>query len=68
MGEFRRRDNRRIGNLHAMMQLVALLQTAQDRDGRFHTRLIDQHFLEAALQRGVFLHVFAVFVERGRAD
>ena len=31
-------------------------------------RLVHQHFLEAALQRGVLLDVLAVFVERGRAD
>ena len=31
-------------------------------------RLVDQHLLEAALQRGVLLDVLAVFVERGRAD
>ena len=28
----------------------------------------DQHFLEAALERGVLLDVLAVFVERGGAD
>ena len=31
-------------------------------------RLVDQHLLEAALQRGVLLDVLAVLVERGRAD
>ena len=31
-------------------------------------RLVDQHLLEAALERGVLLDVLAVFVERGRAD
>ncbi len=30
--------------------------------------LVDQHLLEAALERGVLLDVLAVFVERGRAD
>jgi hypothetical protein len=31
-------------------------------------RLAHEHFLEAALQRGVLLDVLAVFVERGRTD
>ena len=31
-------------------------------------RLVDQHRLEAALQRGVLLDVLAVLVERGGAD
>ena len=60
-------DDRRIGDLDLVMHLVALLQAAQDRDGVFHRRLVDQHFLEAALERGVLLDVLAVFVERGRA-
>ena len=32
--EFRRRDDRRIGDLDAVVNFVALLQAAQDRDGR----------------------------------
>jgi hypothetical protein len=31
-------------------------------------RLVHQHLLEAALQRGILLDVLAVFVQRGRAD
>ena len=50
-----------------VVHFVALLQAAQDRDGVFHRRLVHQHFLEAALERGVLLDVLAVFVERGRA-
>ena len=50
------------------MQLVSLLQTAQDRDRGFHARFFDQHFLETAFQRGILLDVLAVFVQRGRAD
>ena len=51
-----------------MVDLVALLQPAQDGDGRLDARLADQHFLEAALERAVLLDVLAVFVERGGAD
>ena len=58
----------RVGDLDAVVDLVAFLQAAQDGDGRFHVGLVDQHLLEAALQRGVLLDVLAVFVQRGRAD
>ena len=68
MRERRRRDDGRVGDLDLVVHFVALLQAAQDRDGVFHRRLVDEHFLEAALERGVLLDVLAVFVERGRAD
>ncbi len=51
-----------------MVDFVLLLQAAQDGDGRLDARLVDQHLLEAALQRGILLDVLAVFVERGGAD
>ena len=63
-----RGDDRAVGNVHAVVDLVALLEPAQDRDGVFHVRLVDQHLLEAALQRGVLFDVLAIFIERGRAD
>ncbi len=63
-----RRDDGRVGDVDAVVDLVALLQAAQDRDGRLDRRLVDQHLLEAALERGVLLDVLAVLVERGRAD
>ncbi|KOT22176.1 hypothetical protein DM52_2199 [Burkholderia mallei] len=66
--EFRRGDDRRIGDLDAVMQFVLLLQPAQDRDRRLDARLVDEHLLEAALERGILLDVLAVFVERRRAD
>ena len=68
MRELRRGDDRRVGDLDAVVDLVALLQAAQDRDRRFDRRLVDQHLLEAALERRVLLDVLAVFVERRRAD
>ncbi len=68
MRERGRGDDGRVGDLDAVVHFVALLQAAQDRDGVFHRRLVDQHLLEAALERGVLLDVLAVFVERGRAD
>ncbi len=61
-------DDGRIGDFHAVMHGVALLQATQDRDGVLDARLAHEHFLEAALQRGILLDVLAVFVERGGAD
>jgi hypothetical protein len=51
-----------------VVQLVALLQTAQDRDGVLDVGWIDQDRLEAALERAVLLDMLAVLVERGGAD
>src|ERR1700730_12822523 len=50
------------------MDLVALLQPAQNRDGVLAARLLDHHGLEATLERSVLLDIFAVLVERGRTD
>ena len=48
--------------------LVALAQAAQDGDGVFDVGLADVDDLEAALEGGVLLDVFAVLVEGGCAD
>ena len=64
----RRRDDRAVGDAHAVVLLVLLLQAAQDRDRVLDGRLVDEHRLEAPRQRRVLLDVLAVFVERGRAD
>ena len=61
-------NNGRVGDLHAVVHGVAFLQATQDGDGVFHRRLAHEHFLEAALQRSVLLHVLAVFIQRGRTD
>ena len=61
-------DQRGVGDVDAVMHFIALLQAAQDGDGVFHRRLFHHHFLETALQRGVFFHVLAVFVQRRCAD
>ncbi len=68
VAERRRGDDRRIGDAHAVVKLVFLLEPAQDRDGVGHRRLADEHRLEAPLQRRVLLDMLAIFVERGRAD
>jgi hypothetical protein len=64
----RRGDDRRVGDPHAVVRLVALLEAAEDRDRRLDGRLVDLDGLEAALERGVLLDVLAVLVERRRAD
>jgi hypothetical protein len=68
VGEGRRRDQRRIGDPDAVVQLVLLLDAAEDRDGVLDGRLADEDRLEAAGQRGVLLDVLAILVERGGAD
>ena len=68
MRERRRRDQRRVLDAHAVVDFVALLEPAQDGDGRLDARLGDKHRLEAPLQRGVFLDVLAILVEGGGAD
>ena len=63
-----RGDQRRVLELHAVMDLVAFAQPAQDADGVFDRRFSHGHRLEAALERGVLLDVLAVLVDGGRAD
>ena len=50
------------------MDFVAFLEAAQDGDGVIDPGFIDQHLLKAALQGGVLLDIFTVFVQRGGAD
>ena len=61
-----RGDDRGIGDLHAMVHLVALFQPAQDGDGVRDVGLIDQDLLKTPLERRVFFDVFTIFVERRR--
>ncbi len=63
MGQRCRRHDRRIGDVHAMVNLISLLQAAQNRDRVLDRRLVDQHFLEAAFESGILFEVFTVFVE-----
>ena len=59
---------RRVLELHPVVNLVAFAQAAQDRNRVLDRRLADQHRLEAPLERRILLDVLAVFVERRRAD
>ena len=64
----RRGDQRAVGDAHAVMQLVFLLDAAQDRDRVGNRGLADEHRLETAGQRRVLLHMQAILVERRGAD
>ena len=68
VGEHGGRAQRLVGDLAAVMGLVAVAQAAQDLHGVVDRRLLDAHLLEAPLERGVALEVLAVLVERRRAD
>ena len=63
-----RRDQRGIGDAHAVVLFVFVLQAAQDRDGVLDRRLGDEDRLEPPRQRRVLFDVLAIFVQRGRAD
>ena len=68
VAEHRRGDERRVLDADAVVDLVALLQAAQDRDRVLDRRLRDEHRLEAPLERRVLLDALPVLVERRRAD
>ena len=58
----------RILNFDAVIDLEAVLQTAQDGDGILHRGFIDHDRLEPAGKRLVLLNVLPVLVQRRRAD
>jgi len=66
--EFRRRHQRRILDLDAVVRFVARFETAQDGDRVLDRRLADVHRLKATLQRGVLFDVLAVLVQGRSAD
>ena len=68
MRQRRGRDDRRIGNAHAVMLLVFVLQPAQNGNRVFDGRLGHVNRLEAPRERRVLLDMLLVFVERGGAD
>src|SRR5208337_61710 len=57
VGESGRFDERGIRDLHAVVQLVALLQPPEYGDGLLHARLPDHDGLKPALQGSVLLDV-----------
>src|SRR3954470_17902017 len=67
VGELGRGVQRLVGDLDAVVLLVAVAQALEDLLGLLDRRLVDLDLLEAALQGRVALEVLAVLVERGRA-
>ena len=63
-----RGDDGGVLDAHLVVRLVALAQAAQDGDGVLDVWLADVDDLEAALERGILLYIFAVLVQRGCAD
>jgi len=63
-----RGDDRGVLNLHAVMHFVAFLETAQNGDRVFDSRLADEHRLEAAGEGCVLLDVLLILVQRRCAD
>ena len=68
VGELGRGLERLVGDLDAVVLLVAVAQALEDLHGLVGRRLVDADLLEAALERGVALQVLAVLVERRGAD
>ncbi len=68
VGEIRGRDDRLVGDRHAVVRLVTFAQALQDLDRLAHRGLFDLDRLEPAFERRVLLEVLAVLVERGGAD
>ncbi len=61
-GEARRRYERGVGNPDAVVDLVTLLESPQDRDRVFDRWLVDVDRLEAPFQSRVLLDVLLVLV------
>ena len=65
--ESRRRDERAVVYLHAVIHFVPFLKPPQYGYGVLHGGLVHHDGLETAFQRGVLLDVLAVLVQRCRA-
>ncbi len=68
VGQNSGRHQRRIHNLDAVVSLISVLETAEDRNRIFHRRLIDHNRLETAFECRVLFNIFTVLVQRCRAD
>ena len=68
VGELGGGVQRVVGDRHPVVLFVALAQPFEDLDRVLDRGLVDLDLGEAALQRRVALEVFAVLVERRRAD
>ena len=66
--QVRGRDQRVVGEVHAVVRLVPVAQALQDLDRVRDRGLVDRDGLEPPLERRVLLEVLAVLVARGGAD
>ena len=57
-----------VANLHLVVGLVTITQSAQDRDRVLNRWLLNQNRLEAPFECGVGFHVLAVLIECRGAD
>ena len=60
------RNDGRVSDGHAMVDLVLFLKPTQDGDGVFHIGFVHHDLLETAFQSRVFLQVLPVFVQGRR--
>ena len=65
--ELRRRVERRVGIVHAVMRFVAAAQSREDLHRFFDRRLVDRNLLQPPRQRAVLLDVLEL-LERRRSD
>ena len=68
VGELDRGLDGLVGELGLVMLLVFRAEALEDQDGLFDGGRFDFDGLEAAFERGIFLDVLAIFVERRGAD
>ena len=68
VGQIDRLNDDLIGDEHAVEGLIIALDAPEDVLRLRQRGLVDDHRLEAALQRGVLFDIFAVFLQGGGAD
>ena len=66
LAEVDSRNNGAIGDVNAVMDLVSLFDTAQNRDGILRRRFVDENGLESSFERRIFFDD-AILFERRRA-
>ncbi len=68
MREYRGLHQRVVLNAHAMEQFEAFANAAENRNGVFNSGLIHLHWLEAALEGGIFFDVLSILIQGRRTD
>ena len=61
-----RRNQRIIGNSHAMVQLIFFLQATQDKNRVLNAWFINKHRLEPACQCSILFDILTIFIQRCR--